>query len=123
VVCVLAVAEGLAEALLEVGSVIGDFSLDLASWAEIVPGMEMAIDAASSANLARNRMGDRSEFMTKELAAVVKMHLAEERKVNSLDELNAARFDFQNCEHFPNHFRFATALPLVGQGCRLYPLS
>jgi hypothetical protein len=35
----------------------------------------------------------------RKLAAVVKMHLLEKRKANSLDGFNAARFDLQNCEH------------------------
>jgi hypothetical protein len=51
------------------------------------------------------------------LAAVVKMHLAEKRKANSLDELNASRFDLRilsdkNCEHSSKDFRFAAALCL-----------
>jgi hypothetical protein len=67
VACALApVPDGVAEALLAVGSVIGDFSLDLASCPQSVPETAIATVKVSSANLARVRKVDSNEYIAKE---------------------------------------------------------
>jgi DNA-3-methyladenine glycosylase I len=57
---------GVADALAALGSVIGDFSLDLASCAQSLPGTAIAIAAtASDENLTRVQGSDGSEYMAK----------------------------------------------------------